>query len=124
MHVCTDTEDWGWGSLVATRKLGSTPSRSEAPLIGKNEPSPLIAVNQNYVLDILLGVAVNEQGICPYSKDDGSQGINHCPQFPLISLILCYFITFCYDFVEILDRILEFTLCVFSVDSVRLSTIR
>ena len=66
MHVRTDTEDWGWGSLVATRKLGLTPSKAEAPLIGRNEPSPLIAVNQNYVLDVLLNIGVTENGICPF----------------------------------------------------------
>lgn len=75
LHVCTDTEDWGWGSLVAIRKLGLTPGRGEGPLIGKNEPSALVAVNQNYVLDVLLGVGVNDAGIHPFDSALESAGV-------------------------------------------------
>ena len=63
---------------MAFRKLGTTPGKAEGPLIGKNEPSPLVAVDQNYVLDILLGVTVDEVGIRPFSKDEsGGKQTSH-----------------------------------------------
>ena len=74
LHIRTDTEDWGWGSLVAIRKLGLTPGRGEGPLIGKNSPSTLVAVNQNYVLDVLLGVGVDDAGIHPHDSALESAG--------------------------------------------------
>lgn len=77
LHIQTDTEDWGWGSLVAIRKLGLTPGRGEGPLIGKNSPSTLVAVNQNYVLDVLLGVGVDDAGIHPHDSALESAGA-HC----------------------------------------------
>ena len=70
VRVSTETDEWGWGVLVAFRKLGLTPGKEESPLIGKNEPSQLVAVDQNYVLDVLLGVTVDEMGMRVYDKED------------------------------------------------------
>ena len=73
--MITDTDDWGWGALVAFRRLGTTPGKSEGPLIGKNESSSLAGVDQNYVLDILLGTSADETGIKPFDKDDDKGNI-------------------------------------------------
>ena len=75
LRVITDTDDWGWGALVAFRRLGTTPGKSEGPLIGKNESSSLAGVDQNYVLDILLGTSADETGIKPFDKDDDKGNI-------------------------------------------------
>ena len=90
LRIITDTDEWGWGALIALRKLGVTPGKAEGPLIGKNEPSPLIAVDQNYVIDILLGVMSDETGIKAYDKDD-EKGI--VLYFLLFHLLVSYFST-------------------------------
>ena len=94
--MITDTDDWGWGALVAFRRLGTTPGKSEGPLIGKNESCRLGGVDQNYVLDILLGTSADESGIKAFDKDDDKGDLllassSSFPSFSFIKQLIIFF---------------------------------